>query len=165
MVWCWLLLSCGGGEPAEVTEGRASWVVVPTRDVAPGEVGRREMDRYLSRLSGPLLDRIDIHAEAPSIPWRELRSGRTGTGTPEMREQAARARERQRERQGGGRPNARLSGRELDALAPMVDEATDLLGRAIAELIVHGAFQTIDLAAFGYERVAAGRPLREANVV
>ena len=38
-------------------------------------------------------------------------------------------------------------------------------GLAIAELIVHGAYRTIDLARFGYERIAAGAPLRERNVI
>jgi len=38
-------------------------------------------------------------------------------------------------------------------------------GRAVAELIVHGAFQTIDLTRLGYARVADGRPLFERNVI
>lgn len=38
-------------------------------------------------------------------------------------------------------------------------------GRAVAEQIIHGEYRTLDLTAFGYERIAANRPLREANVV
>jgi hypothetical protein len=39
------------------------------------------------------------------------------------------------------------------------------VGRAISELVVHGRYLSIDLARFGYERIAAGRPLREINVI
>jgi len=104
----------------------------PKGDVAPGEVGKREMERYLSRLSGPLLDRIDIHVEAPAVPWKELSRAPTGTSTARMREQALAARERQIARQGG--PNARLSGKSLDKLAPLDESAMSLLGQAMGEL-------------------------------
>lgn len=106
----------------------------PRGDVAPGEVGRREMERYLSRISGPVLDRIDIHIEAPAVPYEELRSAPLGTGTAAMRNQVAAARARQIERQGPTTPNARLSGKQLDRFAPMDAAAESLLGAAISEL-------------------------------
>jgi magnesium chelatase family protein len=106
----------------------------PKGDVAPGEVGKREMDRYLSRLSGPLLDRIDIHVEAPTVPFRALSGTPDGSTTAQMREQVLAARARQTTRQGPGVPNARLSGKQLDKLAPMGEEARTLLGQALTEL-------------------------------
>jgi len=110
----------------------------PKGDVSPGEVGRRAMERYMDRLSGPLLDRIDLHAEAPAVPWKELSrtgpAGAPGTGTVAMRAQVLGARERQAARQGAGTPNARLSGKQLDTLAPMEPAALTLLGQAMTEL-------------------------------
>lgn len=106
----------------------------PKGDVAPGEVGRREMDRYLSRLSGPLLDRIDIHVEAPVVPFSELRAHKPGTSTAEMRERAEIARAKQGERQGAGTPNSRLSGKQLDRWCLMDDSAAALLGQAMGQL-------------------------------
>ncbi len=104
----------------------------PRGDVAPGEVGRREMDRYLSRISGPLLDRIDIHIEAPAVPVKQLQGAADGTGTAEMRERAQQARQIQLDRQ--GTPNAALSGKQLDSLAELGETARTLLAGAMSEL-------------------------------
>lgn len=106
----------------------------PRGDVAPGEVGKREMERYLSRLSGPLLDRIDIHVEAPAVPFRQLAGAADGSTTARMREQVLAARVQQTKRQGPGVPNSRLSGKQLDALAPIDDDARALLGQALTQL-------------------------------
>lgn len=95
--------------------------------------GRREMEKYLSRVSGPLIDRIDIHIEVPPVPWAQLNAGKDaprGTSTREMRERVAAARAAQHARQ-GAHPNARLSGRELDAHAPMTEQARAMLGEAM----------------------------------
>lgn len=104
-------------------------------DMPTDDHGRREMERYLSRVSRPLIDRIDIHVEAPAVPWKQLASmtGPTGTSSAAMRERVSAARARQRARQ-GETLNARLRGKDLDSLAPMSDEAREILGQAITEL-------------------------------
>lgn len=106
----------------------------PRGDVSPGEVGRREMEQYIGRLSGPLLDRIDIHVEAPAVPFKQLSDLPRGTSSEMMREQAGAARERMSRRQGEGVPNARLSGKQLDSMAGMSEAAMSLLGQAISGL-------------------------------
>lgn len=110
----------------------------PKGDLAPGEVGKRAMERYLEKLSGPLLDRIDIHVEAPAVPWKELskgldRSSTRGTSSAQMREQVAKARAAQASRQGLA-TNARLGGKQLDEFARMDEPAKAVLGQAITEL-------------------------------
>lgn len=102
--------------------------------VAAGETGRWEMERYVSRLSGPLLDRIDIHIEAPAVPFKELTTAPKGTSTAQMRAQVEKARARQRERQGPARANGRLTGKQLDQFARMEEAARTMLGNAIAEM-------------------------------
>ncbi len=98
------------------------------------EASRREMDRYLSRLSGPLIDRIDIHVEAPAVPWKQLSGEQPrGTSSKEMRQRVLEARGRQRARQ-GATLNARLRGKELDEVAALSAPARSLLGQAITEL-------------------------------
>ncbi len=106
----------------------------PRGDIAPGEVGKREMERYMGKLSGPLLDRIDIHIEAPAVPYDQLRNGKEGTGSAEMRQRAHAARARQADRHGDAVVNARLTGKQLDSYAPMEPAAEALLGRAVTEL-------------------------------
>jgi len=110
----------------------------PKGDVSPGEVGKRAMDRYLSKLSGPLIDRIDIHVEAPAVPWAQLSKPADGPGkgtsSAQMREQVLAARAAQTGRQGPTTTNSRLSGKQLDAMAPLSEDARTLLGQAMTEL-------------------------------
>jgi magnesium chelatase family protein len=106
----------------------------PKGDMPAGEVGRRAMDQYLSRLSGPLLDRIDIHVEAPAVPFKQLSAAPTGSSTAQMRDQVLAARALQSARQGAATPNSRLSGKQLDKYAAMEDPARALLGQAMTGL-------------------------------
>ena len=62
------------------------------------------IERYVGRVSGPLIDRIDIHVEVPPVPWRQLRAegpAAEGLSSAHMREQVLRAREIQRRRFSG----------------------------------------------------------------
>ncbi len=56
------------------------------------------ISRYLSKVSGPLLDRIDLHVEVPAVPYQELRGKDGGTGTAEMRARVEQSREIQQRR-------------------------------------------------------------------
>ena len=95
-----------------------------------------QIDKYLSRISGPLIDRIDIHIEVPAVPYNELRSDRDGTPSAEMREQVARVRSLQRARF-ADRPtttNSRMSGRLLREHCKLDDAGERVLRQAITEL-------------------------------
>jgi magnesium chelatase family protein len=56
------------------------------------------IQRYVSKVSGPLLDRIDIHIEVPAVQYKELRGGASAEGSAEIRVRVLAARERQHAR-------------------------------------------------------------------
>ena len=56
------------------------------------------IQRYLSKVSGPLLDRIDLHIEVPAVPYKELRSKTDGQSSAQIQERVEEARQRQRHR-------------------------------------------------------------------
>jgi magnesium chelatase family protein len=87
------------------------------------------IERYRQRVSGPLLDRIDIHVSVPSQSWRDLEGPASGPTSAVLRERIADARERQRYR--GVRCNAEIRDAELDLLVRATPEAVTLLGRAV----------------------------------
>lgn len=105
----------------------------PRGNMADDETSRREMQRYLSRLSGPLIDRIDIHVEVPAVPYRQLTSKERGTDTATMRNRVAAARTLQHDRQ-GSRTNSELSGRQLDRFAALDEDCQTMLGQAMREM-------------------------------
>jgi magnesium chelatase family protein len=72
------------------------------------------IERYMGRISGPLLDRIDLHIEVPAVPFQELSAAADGTSSAAMRDQVLRARQIQRDRFGPGtRLNGRMTSRQL----------------------------------------------------
>jgi magnesium chelatase family protein len=96
-----------------------------------------ERGRHLGRLSGPLLDRIDVHVEVLPVSYRELGTAEPrGEESAAMRERVLAARERQRVRFGRGRVrvNGRMTGRQVGRHCPLSPEGRQLLGQAVERL-------------------------------
>ncbi len=87
---------------------------------------------YRARLSGPLVDRIDLHVDVPALPYHELAHAEAGEPTAVVRARVAEARDRQRAR--GGAANARLTSAALARVAPIDGAGHELLERAAARL-------------------------------
>lgn len=90
------------------------------------------VERYLGKVSGPLLDRIDLHIEVPAVPFEELSSTKQEEPSAAIRERVNAARERQRQRF-EGKPyhcNADIPAGELQEMCPTTQAASQLLQRA-----------------------------------
>lgn len=98
----------------------------PDRDCRCDEAA---LARYRRRLSGPLLDRIDLGVVVQNVPWSVLRGPAEGPTTAEVRARVERARALQLERSGSS--NARIPDGQLDAAIRADDSALALLGRAV----------------------------------
>ena len=107
----------------------------PKGNTPSDSVSQRQMEQYLARISGPLIDRIDIHVEVPAVPYRQLAAAASGTDTAAIRQQVINARKVQERRNGGSlRPNASLTGRELDRFAVLDGQGAELLRQAMTGL-------------------------------
>ncbi len=98
--------------------------------------------RYRGKISGPLLDRIDLQIEVPGVPQEDLTRGEQGESSSTIRARVTAARERQQQRQ--RKPNARLGTREIDRHCAPDTQGAALLKQAISRL---------GLSARGYHRV------------
>jgi len=98
--------------------------------------------RYRAKLSGPLLDRIDLQIEVPAVPQEELAQRAGGETTADIRARVEAARARQIERQ--KKPNAKLTTREIDKWC-----ATDETGQALLKQ----ALTKLGLSARAYHRI------------
>ena len=105
-----------------------------------------QIQRYRARISGPLLDRIDIHIDAPALSIGELRSTAPGESSAVIRERIASARARQQERFHGTRitANARMTHAQIRKHCALDDQLGDLLQRAMEQL---------SLSARAYDRI------------
>jgi magnesium chelatase family protein len=91
-----------------------------------------QVDRYRRRISGPLLDRIDLQIEVPDVPQEELARAARGEPSELIRQRVAAARDRQLERQ--GRPNAVLSTSEVDRYCAPDAQGARMLEQAVSRL-------------------------------
>ncbi len=103
-----------------------------------------DIARYKSRLSGPLLDRIDLHVEVPPVELVALQSSTMGESSAAVRERVCAARALQRKRLGELKLNANMT------KAQLVQTATPTLG---AQRLVASAMERLGLSARAYDRV------------
>ncbi|HTL73640.1 MAG TPA: YifB family Mg chelatase-like AAA ATPase [bacterium] len=122
----------------------------PTPDgKMPGESKStpREIQNYLGRISGPLLDRIDLHIEVPAVKFREMSNAAPGESSAQIRERVIAARKIQHTRF-AGKPkvtcNARMGSRELKAHCELDEPTRELLKQAMTEY---------NLSARAYDRI------------
>ncbi|HEX7028392.1 MAG TPA: ATP-binding protein, partial [Gammaproteobacteria bacterium] len=122
-----------------------------------------QIRRYRSRISGPILDRIDLHIPVPRLPREQLQNRNSATpaeSSAEVRERVTRCRHRQLER--AGVSNARMNHKQIRQYCRLPDTAQNLLNAAIDKLglsarahdrILKVARTIADLA--GMERIEA----------
>ncbi len=105
-----------------------------------------QIQRYLMRISGPLLDRIDIHTEVPRVPTDDLMSRAPGEPAEAIRQRVTAARERQQQRFAdiGIHANAQMSSKMLRDFCPTTKETESLLRSAIDQF---------GLSARAYDRI------------
>ena len=109
--------------------------------------GPVQVQRYRQRISGPLLDRIDLHIEVPAVEYRDVSSDRVEEGSSAIRERVNRARKIQQERFEKDRAtncNARMSTRHLKQHSRLGTESQELIRIAMTEL---------NLSARAYDRI------------
>jgi len=106
-----------------------------------------QVQRYQSRLSGPLLDRIDMHVEVPPVPVKDIGNGEIGSSSAQMnaRVQAARKIQQQRFQKGGAvYSNAQMGPPQLKKYCKLDQETADIL---------HQSIERLGLSARAYNRI------------
>ncbi|MBN2713888.1 MAG: YifB family Mg chelatase-like AAA ATPase [Planctomycetes bacterium] len=112
-----------------------------------------QVENYVGRLSGPLLDRIDIHVEVPAVEYSELRAPRQGSSSDDIRARVSGARAIQSERY-GAKPspvNSTMSSRDMEKHCELDNMCESLLKQAMTE--------------FGLSARAYGRILKVSRTI
>jgi magnesium chelatase family protein len=97
----------------------------------------RQIQAYRNKISGPLLDRIDIHIEVPSVRYQEMASLEKGESSAVVRARVVEARKRQQQRFKGRRKihcNADMTSKDLQKFCQLTPESQEILRMAITEL-------------------------------
>ncbi len=104
------------------------------------------VEKYMGRISGPLLDRIDLHIEVPPVPFEDLTKVSDGTSSEVMREEVFRAREIQAKRFGSGvaKLNGRMTSRQIRTHCIL-----DLDG----QVTLREAMESLGLSARAHDRI------------
>jgi magnesium chelatase family protein len=93
-----------------------------------------QVERYLSKVSGPLVDRMDIHIEVPPVEFRKLRSTTNGSGSQQLRQQVQSARRRQLARfKVSTQTNATMAHKQVEKHCVLDEAAEMMLKQAITE--------------------------------
>ena len=90
-----------------------------------------QIAQYLGKISGPLLDRIDLHVEVPAVPFQELRTKAAGASSAQMRERVLAARELQSAR---GFINAEIPSSQIRKICPLDDSGERTLELAVRRM-------------------------------
>src|SRR5438477_1133174 len=109
--------------------------------------GPVQVQRYRQRITGPLLDRIDLHIEVPAVEYRDVASERAEETSAAIRERVIGARERQQDRfrnDQNGSCNARMATRQLKQHCKLSQDSQELIRVAMSEL---------NLSARAYDRI------------
>jgi magnesium chelatase family protein len=95
-----------------------------------------QIERYMANISGPLLDRIDLHIEVPAVPFKELSGAQAGTSSTAMRDHVMSARAVQEARflNSKTRRNAHMSTREIRQHCQLIEPGMNLLRNSIPEM-------------------------------
>ena len=109
--------------------------------------GPVQVQRYRQRISGPLLDRIDLHIEVPAVEYRDIASTRAEEASAAIRDRVGRARAGQQSRFRSDKKvncNARMGPRQIKQHCRLGDESQELIRVAMTEL---------NLSARAYDRI------------